>query len=351
MRFPSPVISHAPRYPCPLTTLLLALLAATPLLASSPPPQVTERAVEGKHFGIVLIPEGLIEYIPEVNALLREIMMARAQKARTKPAILALLTPWSAALLQSMPPFIQQQLLLETQASDQKAQLSQIETERLLADLVRMELDRRRKLAQLEAEWCAPDTKYSSVCFYLGYQARSSMPSNFDCNLGYTLGSTAAALVAAGATAYMATAHCLTSSPEDWRVCGTPLYSLLSAESRSGKPVAAIRPSRVDLLSSSFKLFAARREEMKSSDLYRNPGPLQFMGPLAANLRSGEVAGKRSADLNEVAAICSEVEATCWPGCPESVIRTALASLRALKESLDVLQVRPDLDVIRGKQG
>eukprot|EP00966_Prymnesium_polylepis_P110528 2557005-Prymnesium_polylepis.1 len=70
------------------------------------------------------------------------------------------------------------------------------------------------------------------------------MPSNFDCDLAYTLGCTAAALIASGNTAYMATAHCLTSSPSEWRVCGAPLYSLLSAESRSGKPVAAIRPSR-----------------------------------------------------------------------------------------------------------
>ena len=92
-------------------------LHSAPPPPNFPPPKVTERAVEGKHFGVVLIPEGLIEYIPEVNALLREIMMARVQKARTKPAILALLTPWSAALLQSMPPFIQQQLLLEAQAS------------------------------------------------------------------------------------------------------------------------------------------------------------------------------------------------------------------------------------------
>jgi len=308
---------------------------------------VTERAAEGKRFGIVLIPEGLVEYIPEVNALMREISVARAQrasskngKAASKAEILALLTPWSAALLQSMPPFIQQQLLLETCASDQKAQLSQIETERLLADLVRLELDRRRKLAQIEAEWCAPDARFCPVCFYLGYQARSSMPSNFDCDLAYTLGCTAAALIASGNTAYMATAHCLTSSPSEWRVCGAPLYSLLSAESRSGKPVAAIRPSRVDLHSASFKLFASRRDPNKMADAYRNPGPLQFAGALAANVKSAEVAGKRAADLNELAAICRAVEATCWPGCPESVIRTALASLRALKENLNVLHER-----------
>jgi len=301
---------------------------------------VTYRASEGKRFGVVLIPEGLIEYIPEVNALMREIMMARTQRASNKAAILALLTPWSAALLNSMPPFIQHQLLLDPQASDHKAQLSQIETERLLADLVRLELDRRRKLAQLEAEWCAPDTKFSAVCFYLGYQARSSMPSNFDCDLGYTLGCTAAALVASGVTAYMATAHCLTSSPADWRVCGTPLASFLSAESRSGMAVPAIRPSGVDLHSDSFKSFAAHRDEHKMMDAYRNPGPLQFMGSFASRLKAAEIAEKRSADLMEVAEICKEVEAVCWPGCKESVIKTTLGSLRALQANLNILQER-----------
>ena len=94
-------------------------------------------------------------------------------------------------------------------------QVSQIETERLLADLVKVELDRR------SAAGSTISTAFTPVCFYLGYQARSSMPSNFDCDLGYTLGETAAALCAAGATGYMATAHCLTSAPADWRVCGT----------------------------------------------------------------------------------------------------------------------------------
>jgi len=301
------------------------------------------RAEEGKRFGVVLIHEGLVEYIPEVNTLLREISMARASTAKKKADLVSLLTPWSSALLRSLPPFIQRQLLLEAQASDLKAQYSQIETERLLADLVRIELKRRRDIAQIEAEWCAPDPKFSAVCFYLGYQARSSMPSNFDCDLAYTIGCTAAALVAAGATAYMATAHCLTSAPSDWRVCGTPLYTLLSAEGRAGQAIAAIRPSQVRLSGRSFKHFASHRDEWKMSDQYCNPGPLQFSGDLAfnrANPSAEAEAGKRAAELREIAAICQQVESSCWPGCSEAVLRNTLASLRALKESLDVLQER-----------
>ena len=99
------------------------------------------------------------------------------------------------------------------------------------------------------------------------------MPSNFDCDLGFSIGCTAAALVAARKTSYMATAHCLTSAAEDWRVCGTPLSSLLSAEGRGGQSVAAIRPSQVDLLGDSFKRFTSRRDEWTMGDAFRNPGP------------------------------------------------------------------------------
>lgn len=190
------------------------------------------------------------------------------------------------------------------QASDLKAQYSQLETERLLADLVRLELSRRRASAQLEAEWCAPDTKFSPICIHLGYQVRSSLPSNFDCDLGFAIGEAAAALVAFGASGYVATAHCLTPDPSAWRLCGTPLYSLLSAEEGAGQPIASIRPSRVDLRGAEFCRFAACRETWKLADVYLNPGPLQFEGALStmrANQRAASEAGERAVHLDEIA--------------------------------------------------
>ena len=168
---------------------------------------VEARAKEEKHFGVVLIPEGLIEFIPQVNALLKEIATARRVKlpalkqqassarpatpssiaAQTAVAIETALTPWAKALLDSMPSFIRRQLLLESQASDDKAQLNQIETERLLAEPRARRAQPPPRGAQMSAEWCAPDAKFSPVCFYLGYQARSSMPSQFDANLAFAL--------------------------------------------------------------------------------------------------------------------------------------------------------------------
>ena len=230
-----------------------------------------------------------------------------------------------------------------TQASDDKAQLSQIETERLLADLVRIELQRRRQQAQLTAEWSVPDAKFSPVCFYLGYQARSSLPSEFDANLALTLGHGAAALVAAGATGYMATAHCLAESVSEWRVAGLPLYAMMSADRRGGAAVAVIRPSTVDLGGASFRRFALIRDRLKTADVYCNPGPMQFMGDLAHGPSPGRLLAEhagRADELREVEAICRELGASCWPGCPYDVLKTVLAALRAARTTLHVLQDR-----------
>lgn len=325
---------------------------------------VEMRAREGKHYGVVLIPEGLVEYIPQVNALLKEISTARrvklpaVQKRASRPttptrttsasseaahAIETALTPWARALLDSMPSFIKKQLLLEAQASDDKAQLNQIETERLLAELVRVELLRRRDEAQLTAEWCAPDPKFSPVTFYLGYQARSSMPSPFDANLAFTLGHGAAALVAAGATAYMATAHCLAAPVGSWRLSGVPLYSMMSADRRSGASVPVIRPKQVDLHAASFRRFALIRDRLARAELYNNPGPMQFTGPLAEGPSPGRLLAEhpaRADELQEIERALASIGTACWAGCHADVLKTALAGLRALTTTMQVFHER-----------
>ena len=150
------------------------------------------------------------------------------------------------------------------------------------------------------------------------------MPSEFDSNLAFALGNGAAALVAAGATAYMATAHCLTSPVAEWRIAGSPLVSMMSADRRSGAAVAIIRPSEVDLRSASFRRFKLMRERLAMEDLYCNPGPMQFASLLAARAPAGRLSADdagRAADLEEVEAICREVAAACWPGCHADVLR------------------------------
>ena len=321
---------------------------------------VLERARLGKNFGVVLIPEGLVGYIPEVSALLREIAAVRRALGRTAAttpggpgrgggggraadarAVQEQLTPWAAALLLSLPYFIRQQLLLESTASDDSAQLGQIETERLLAELVRVHVETAKHDAMMAAEpFCDP--KFQTVCFYLGYQARSSLPSRFDCDLGYTLGLGAAALCAARRTGYMATAHCLSAPTAEWRVCGVPLYALMGAEKRAGVAIPAVTTHPVDLDGASFRRFAAVREALRQKELYCNPGPVQFDGPLAAAVthRLNDEQHARAAKLRELAAILGEVDTTCWPGCSADVLATALASLRALQTNLQILRAK-----------
>ena len=310
---------------------------------------VMERARLGKNFGVVLIPEGLVGYIPEVSALLREIAAVRRALGRTAAtpggraadarAVQDQLTPWASALLLSLPFFIRQQLLLESTASDDSAQLGQIETERLLAELVRVHIETAKRDAMMAAEpFCDP--KFQTVCFYLGYQARSSLPSRFDCDLGYTLGHGAAALAAASKTGYMATAHCLSSPTAEWRVCGVPLYAMMGAEKRAGVAIPAVTTHPVDLDGASFRRFAAVREVLKEKELYCNPGPVQFDGPLAGAIthRLNDEQHARAEKLRELAAILGEVDTTCWPGCSADVLSTALASMRALQTNLQILR-------------
>ena len=169
------------------------------------------------------------------------------------------------------------------------------------------------------------------------------MPSEFDSNLAFALGNGAAALVAAGATAYMATAHCLTSPVAEWRIAGSPLVSMMSADRRSGAAVAIIRPSEVDLRSASFRRFKLMRERLAMEDLYCNPGPMQFASLLAARAPAGRLSADdagRAADLEEVEAICREVAAACWPGCHADVLRSTLAGLRAVHTTLGLLRDR-----------
>lgn len=282
---------------------------------------------------------------------------------------------------------------LPSQASDDKAQLSQIETERLLAELVRMELDRRA--AGGGATAAIPDVKFSPICFYLGYQARadaptqtgsgvwknldipssqtlpgalapntrspiphphpqpapspqarSSMPSLFDSDLGYALGQTAGTLIAAGATAYMATAHCLAAPTADWRLCGVPLSSMMAADRRAGQAVAVVRPAQVSLHSPAFARWVLIRERLKLSDHYCNPGPLQLAGALACGPTQGRLRAEhasRADSLDEVQDILHQVGSTCWAGVSGDALRMVLASMRALRENLSVLAERDAL--------
>jgi diphosphate-dependent phosphofructokinase len=242
---------------------------------------IGKRAEKGDHFGVVLIPEGLIEFIPEMTTLVTEL---NRLLARGEPDILANLSAQGATLFTSLPKEIGQQLLLDRDPHG-NIQVSQIATEQLLIQLVKKRLK---------------TGKFNPLGHFLGYEGRSGYPSNFDANYCYALGYTAAALIRGGVTGYMSTLQNLTELPEKWVPVGIPLVKLMALEERKGKRKPVIKKALVDLEGEPFKFFVSQREEWALYDRYRFVGPIQFAGPsqlcdstpFTLNLDSAVGAGK-----------------------------------------------------------
>jgi pyrophosphate--fructose-6-phosphate 1-phosphotransferase len=242
---------------------------------------ISQRAEAGKNFAVVLVPEGLVSYIPELRTLMAEINAAHGGggPAPTRAAVEAALSPWSAAVLAALPPAVAAQLFLERESSGE-TQLSQVSTEKLLLELVSKELARRRVAAPaLKAKGA------NCMGFFFGYQARSALPSNFDCALGAALGHTAVHLLAAGRTGYLAAVRNLAAPPAEWAPVGVPLASLLTVPLPGITCAAAARPSvvatPVDVRGAAFRAFRAASAAWCTGDKYANPGPIQFGGPCA----------------------------------------------------------------------
>ena len=212
-----PISPHGPT--SPLTHLPHTLSPSHPLTLSPSHPPTSHHSPHpsrppDKNYGTVLIPEGLIESIPELKLLISEIDQAFAEAGCTLGAadVRSKLTLWSRALLDSLPDFMQYSLLL-SRGSDNQIQVSQTETERLLAHFVDIELGYRKKKGTYKGS-------FSVVCSFIGYQTRGASPSNFDINFAYNLGYTATKLVLGGFSGYMVTIGNLKSAIDAWQVGG-----------------------------------------------------------------------------------------------------------------------------------
>lgn len=245
---------------------------------------ICNRALKGKNYGVILFPEGLIEFIPECNLLIRELnkllsVGSSAEKELDKlntplekiSYILKQLTPFSAQCLESLPKEIQNQLLLDRDPHG-NVQVSKIETERLFLSTVSKELKIRKKNGSFAG-------KFNPQPLFYGYEGRSGFPSNFDAQYCYTLGHVAALLIANNANGYMAVVKNLAKPVEQWQAAGIPLVSMMHHEQRGGKLKPVIAKSLVDLAGKPFNLFKAQRENWMIEDHYRSPGPIQFFGP------------------------------------------------------------------------
>ncbi|CAK9270645.1 unnamed protein product [Sphagnum jensenii] len=240
---------------------------------------VCKRAHLGKHHGVILIPEGLIDFIPEIQHLIAELneILAHSSTACDKTVGAASwkskLSSSCLSLFDSLPDNIQEQLLLERDPHG-NVQVAKIETEKMLISMTERELHARK---------CEESFKghFTGQAHFLGYEGRCGMPSNFDANYCYALGFTAAALLHAGQTGLIASVGNLTAPAADWTVGGTPLTALMDVERRQGKNKPVIKKAMVELDGAPFKKFADNRNAWAVEDCYVNPGPIQFSGPTA----------------------------------------------------------------------
>jgi pyrophosphate--fructose-6-phosphate 1-phosphotransferase len=243
---------------------------------------VVVRAEKGENFGVVLIPEGLIEFVPEVKFLIGEIndILAATEhefKALTsfvdhKAFILERLTEPSGLLFESLPRGIQEQLLWDRDPHG-NVQVSRIETEKLIVEMT------RARLKDLAAAGAYRGT-FDYQAHFFGYEGRCGFPSNFDADYCYSLGYTAFALVASGLTGYLSSVRNLTAPADRWIAGGVPLVSLMNMEHRHGSDKPVIKKALVELEGIPFKDFASKRAAWAESSDYRLPGGIQYFGPL-----------------------------------------------------------------------
>ena len=221
-------------------------------------------------YGVILVPEGLIEFIPEIKELIEELNLLLSLKEKeVEPeeklnrAFLSL-SPKSKETLSYFPKDIQLQLLIDRDPHGNVA-VSHIQSEKLLSFLVEMELKKREYVGQ-----------FNPIHHFFGYEGRSGFPSNFDATYCNALGIAAALLIKEGFTGYMSAISHLNKPPLEWGVCGVPITSLMNIEKRKGKRKPVIRKALVDLKGSVFKSFERVRERWKLEDHYLYPGPIQF---------------------------------------------------------------------------
>ena len=241
---------------------------------------VANRAAAGNNFGTVLIPEGLIEFIPAMKALIAELNDLLAHKGEEYAAVAPeeqrqyIINLWSkdnAAVYASLPAGVARQLTMDRDPHG-NVQVSLIETEKLLSEMV------AGKLAAWKAEGKYVG-KFNPQHHFFGYEGRCAAPSNYDADYCYALGYNASQLIAAGKTGYMSSIRNTTAPAAEWVAGGIPITMMMNMERRHGEMKPVIQKALVDLEGAPFKTFAANREKWANETCYVYPGPIQYFGP------------------------------------------------------------------------
>jgi pyrophosphate--fructose-6-phosphate 1-phosphotransferase len=234
---------------------------------------VRRRAEAGRAYGVCLVPEGLIEFIPEMRSLIGQLnrILHDDAEASSRERILRGLGPDARRTFEALPERIQSQLLLDRDAHG-NVQVSRIETETLLVEQVE----------RLLARWTVEGTysaRFQSQTHFFGYEGRAAAPSNFDADYTYALGQVAAGLVAFERTGYLAAVSGLAQPPARWRPAAIPLTSLMQLETRKGRDTPVIAKALVDLQGAPFGALRDARADWELEDRYLYPGAIQYFGP------------------------------------------------------------------------
>lgn len=241
---------------------------------------IAERAKIGWNFGTVLIPEGLIEFIPSMKKLIEELNDILAEHGEELVdleemdklnRVHSYLSPVNAELFKSLPKHIALELCLERD-SHGNVQVSLIETESLISEMVSKRLEEM-------AEQGLYSGKFATQHHFFGYEGRCADPSNFDADYTYSLGFNAAMLINAGLTGYMSSIRNLTAPTEHWIAGGIPITMMMNMEKRNGKMKPVIKKALVNLNGRPYLRYASMRETLGLNTLYQYPGPIQYFGP------------------------------------------------------------------------
>ena len=241
---------------------------------------VADRAAAGMNFGTVLVPEGLIEFIPAIKKLIAELndMLAANQaefeniEVEEKLAyVTEHLSAENAAIFKSLPTEVAMQLALERDPHG-NVQVSLIETEQLLATMVDQKLDEWKEEGKFVG-------KFATQHHFFGYEGRCAAPSNFDADYCYSLGFNASMLIATGKTGYMSSVKNTVAPADQWIAGGIPITMMMNIEKRNGELKPVIRKALVELDGAPFKKLCSKREEWAKNTCFVFPGPIQYFGP------------------------------------------------------------------------
>ena len=242
---------------------------------------IVRRGNAGQNFGTVLVPEGLIEFIPAIKSLIAELndMLADSTEFNSLPSdeakrefVVGHLTEESRDTFLSLPVGIARQLSLDRD-SHGNVQVSLIETEKLLIDMVKQRLAELKEAGEYKG-------KFSALSHFFGYEGRCAVPSNFDTDYCYSLGYTASLLALNGKSGYMSSVRNLSKPVSEWVAGGVPITMMFNMEKKSGKMKPVIQKALVDLDGNPFKFFSENRGKWGGVDsCYLYPGPIQYFGP------------------------------------------------------------------------